>query len=65
MFCGDQIDMLVTVELSRVAGRAAFSDPDISASGEINDDWVDPELKYASAQPEPPTSGGSSGKVKY
>jgi hypothetical protein len=45
-FCGDQIDMKVTVELQLIAGRVAFGEPDISATGEINDDWVDPELKY-------------------
>lgn len=45
-FCGDQIDMKVTVELPLIAGRVAFGEPDISATGEINDDWVDPELKY-------------------
>ncbi|MCG7879353.1 MAG: hypothetical protein N0C90_23915 [Candidatus Thiodiazotropha endolucinida] len=45
-FCGDCIDMTVRVELYRIAGRAAFMNPDISAGGEINDDWVDPELRY-------------------
>ena len=45
-FCGDQIDMTVTVELPRVAGRAAFANPNISASGVVNDDWVDPELRF-------------------
>ncbi len=45
-FCGDQIDMRVTVTLYRIAGRRGFSDFDISAGGEVNDDWVDPELKY-------------------
>jgi hypothetical protein len=48
-FCGDQIDMKVTVELPLVAGRVAFGQPYISATGEINDDWVDPELKYGNA----------------
>ena len=46
MFCGDTIDMKVTVSLSRAAGRNAFSDFDISATGEINDDWVDPEIRF-------------------
>jgi hypothetical protein len=45
-FCGDQIDMTVTVELYRVAGRNAYGEPDISTTGEVNDDWVDPDLKY-------------------
>lgn len=45
-FCGDQIDMKVTVELPRVAGRAAFASPDISANGAVNNDWVDPELRF-------------------
>jgi hypothetical protein len=48
-FCGDQIDMKVTVELPLIAGRVAFGEPDISATGEINDDWVDPELKFGTA----------------
>lgn len=48
-FCGDQIDMKVPVELHLIAGRVGFSDPDISATGEVNDDWVDPELKYGKA----------------
>lgn len=46
-FCGDTIDLMATVEMSRVAGRTAFGEPAISARGEVNDDWVDPELKYA------------------
>ncbi|NGY05943.1 hypothetical protein [Solimonas terrae] len=45
-FCGDQIDMIVTVNLPRVAGKAGFGHPDISASGSVNDDWVDPELRF-------------------
>ena len=48
-FCGDQIDMKVTVKLSLIAGRVGFGEPDICATGEINDDWVDPELKYGKA----------------
>jgi hypothetical protein len=47
-FCGDQIDMRVTVDLPRIAGRVAFANPEISARGEVNDDWVDPELRYGS-----------------
>ncbi len=45
-FCGDQIDMKVSVTFYRIAGQRGFLDYDISAGGEINDDWVDPELKY-------------------
>jgi hypothetical protein len=47
IFYGDQIDMKVTVELYRVAGQTGFSEPDISASGKINDDWWDPDFKYS------------------
>jgi hypothetical protein len=50
-FCGDTIDVKAKVELYRVAGRAAFSEPDVSAHGEVNDDWVDPELKYGNGAP--------------
>ena len=45
-FCGDKIDMTVTVTLPRVAGKVGFSQPDISAGGSVNDDWVDPELRF-------------------
>lgn len=48
MFCGDQIDMSVNVEYPRVAGHAAYGEPYIEASGVVNDDWVDPEVKYGS-----------------
>jgi hypothetical protein len=48
MFFGDKIDMSVCVELYRVAGRVAFRKPDISATGFVNDDHVDPNLKYGS-----------------
>jgi len=48
VFCGDKIDMTVIVEMDRLAGRAAYSDYEISASGQVNDDWNDPELKRAS-----------------
>ena len=49
LFCGDQIDMRVEIELYRCAGRRAFTDFDISATGEVNDDWVDPELRFGTA----------------
>lgn len=45
-FCGDQIDVTGTVELQRVAGHVAFAEPDISVTGEVNQDGVDPELRY-------------------
>ncbi|MCG8053664.1 MAG: hypothetical protein JAZ15_20935 [Candidatus Thiodiazotropha endolucinida] len=45
-FCGDCIDITVRVELYRIAGRTAFMTPDMSPGGELNDDWVDPELRY-------------------
>jgi len=51
-FCGDQIDVKLTVDFVRVAGKVAFYKPDItSIHGEINDDWVDPELKYGTSGP--------------
>lgn len=40
-FSGDQIDMNVTIEMSRVAGRVAFSKPYIKADGSVNWDWAD------------------------
>jgi len=45
-FCGDTIDMIIDVTLYRIAGKASFSNPEISVGGAVNDDWVDPELKY-------------------
>jgi hypothetical protein len=45
-FCGDQIDLKIVIKMDRVAGRTAFGDYSISASGEVNDDWVDPDVKY-------------------
>jgi hypothetical protein len=50
-FCGDTIDVQAKVELYRVAGRAAFTEPDISAHGEVRDDWVDPEIRYGNGAP--------------
>ena len=49
LFCGDRIDMKIEIELYRCAGRRGFTDFDLSATGEINDDWVDPELRFGSA----------------
>lgn len=49
-FSGDQIDMKITVTLPRVSGRTAFGEPDLDAGGAINDDWVDPELRYGMAE---------------
>lgn len=46
-FCGDRIDMQVTVTFHLVAGRRGFLDYGISAGGTVNDDWVDPALKYS------------------
>lgn len=46
LFSGDTIDFTVTVLLSRVSGKRGFSDFEVSAGGEVNDDWVDPEVKY-------------------
>lgn len=40
-FSGDQIDMTVTIEMSRVAGRNSYSKPTISANGAVNWDWAD------------------------
>lgn len=49
-FCGDQIDMTLTVALPRVAGRVGFGEPDLDVGGTVNDDWVDPELRYGTAE---------------
>jgi hypothetical protein len=40
-FSGDQIDMSVTVEMSRAAGRNAYFKPSIKADGAVNWDWAE------------------------
>ncbi|RYY02283.1 MAG: hypothetical protein EOO53_11815 [Gammaproteobacteria bacterium] len=40
-FSGDTIDFEATVILTRVAGRRAFSDYELSAGGGVRDDWSD------------------------
>jgi hypothetical protein len=45
-FSGDQIDLAIKITLPRVAGRIAFADPEMEVGGSVNDDWVDPELRY-------------------
>lgn len=47
LFCGDTIDMVVQVTLTRMAGKRGFYDFDLEAGGGINDDWVDPQVKYS------------------
>lgn len=45
-FCGDTIDMAVQVTLPRMAGKRGFYDFELEVGGSVNDDWVDPELRY-------------------
>lgn len=45
-FCGDTLDIIVTVTLSRIAGKRGFYDFELEVGGSVNDDWVDPELWY-------------------
>lgn len=45
-FSGDTIDFQVQISLPRIAGKRGFYEFDVVAGGEVNDDWVDPELKY-------------------
>lgn len=45
-FCGDTIDIVARVYLHRIAGKRGFMDFDIEARGSVNDEWIDPELKY-------------------
>ncbi|MBT3022043.1 MAG: hypothetical protein KUF77_09745 [Candidatus Thiodiazotropha sp. (ex Lucina aurantia)] len=45
-FCGDTIDTTVHVTLPRIAGKRGFLDFDFTSGGSVNNDWVDPELKY-------------------
>ncbi|KQW99888.1 AT hook motif [Acinetobacter sp. Root1280] len=45
-FCGDTLDIVVQVTLPRMAGKRGFYDFELEAGGSVNDDWVDPELRY-------------------
>ena len=45
-FCGDTIDATVHITLPRIAGKRGFLDFDFTAGGSVNDDWVDPELRF-------------------
>lgn len=45
-FCGDTLDMVVQVTLPRMAGKRGFYDFELEVGGSVNDDWVDPELRY-------------------
>lgn len=45
-FCGDAIDVTVYVTFPRIAGKRGFLDFDFIAGGSVNDDWVDPEMRY-------------------
>ncbi|MCL2913031.1 hypothetical protein L2725_04425 [Shewanella corallii] len=45
-FCGDTLDMVVQVILPRIAGKRGFYEYELEAGGCVNDDWVDPELRY-------------------
>lgn len=49
-FSGDTVGMNVTVTLPRVAGHVAFGEPDLDVGGRVNDDWVDPDLSYGTAE---------------
>lgn len=49
-FCGDTIDFQVQISLPRIAGKRGFYEFDVTAGGAVNDDWVDPQLKYGSRQ---------------
>jgi hypothetical protein len=48
-FCSDKLDMDITVSLFLVAGHRGFSDFDISATGSVNDGWVDSEVRCGSS----------------
>ncbi len=48
-FCGDKIDMAMTINLQQIVGKNGYAKPDVFVEGEINDDWVDPELRYGSS----------------
>jgi hypothetical protein len=44
--------MKVTITLPRVAGKVGFSNPEVEAGGNVNDDWVDPEIRFGMAAAE-------------
>jgi hypothetical protein len=41
MFSGDTIDMVIVVELPRVAGHVGFAKPEVEVTGEVNTDYYD------------------------
>lgn len=41
-FCGDTLDITVTVTLPRIAGMRGFTGFELEAVGSVNDDWIDP-----------------------
>jgi hypothetical protein len=49
-FCGDIIDFQVQISLPRIAGKRGFYELDVAVGGSVNDNWVDPELKYGTQQ---------------
>jgi hypothetical protein len=49
-FCGDTIDFKVQISLARIAGRRGFYEFDVAVGGSVNEDWVDPDLKYGTQQ---------------
>ena len=46
MFCGDKLNIGISVEFPRIAGWTAFDEPEIRAGGQVDDSWVDPDVKY-------------------
>lgn len=45
-FCGDTIDLGVTVTLHRIAGKRGFAYLEIQAGGSVRDDWRDTSIHY-------------------
>jgi hypothetical protein len=45
-FSGDTIDFTAIITLNRIAGKRGFSEFEISAGGQIRDDWRDPYGEY-------------------
>ena len=45
-FCGDKITMSIVLTLPRIAGRRGFGHAELSVTGAVDDDWVDPEFRF-------------------
>ncbi len=63
-FCGNEIDVVVTVKFERVAAKIAFLEPEIEAGGSVRDDWRDYDYDGDEDEPAGPEPKKSA-TIKY